>query len=77
MRITWAEVRGRRAPASCILDVMRIVAFPRDDGTLRLQAAELLMEAFPHENGWPTIKDALEEVDDALVPERRCCAAMT
>jgi len=52
---------------------VRITAFPRD---LREQAAELLVEAFPHDNGWPTIEAAREEIDEALVPERRCLAAI-
>ena len=55
---------------------MRLCAFPKDDESLRRQAAELLVEAFPHENGWPTLERALEEVDEALVPARRCRAAI-
>ena len=51
-------------------------AFPRDNEALRSQAAELLVEAFPHENGWPTLALALEEVDEALAPGRCCRAAL-
>lgn len=40
----------------------------------RIQAAELLLEAFPHSNGWPTIELALEEVDESLAG-RVCLAA--
>ena len=50
---------------------MHLRAFPGNDEMLRLQAAELLVEAFPHENGWPKLDLALEEVDEALAPERR------
>src|SRR5690349_17087418 len=55
---------------------MHVRAFPGNDETLRLRAAELLVEAFPHENGWPRLDLALEEVDEALVRERRCRAAI-
>jgi GNAT superfamily N-acetyltransferase len=54
---------------------VQIVAFPNDPKARR-QAAELLVEAFPHENGWPTLELALEEIDEALAPERRCLAAL-
>jgi aminoglycoside 6'-N-acetyltransferase I len=55
---------------------MRIIAFPREEDSLRKQAAELLVEAFPHQNGWPTLADAIEEVDEALDRDRRCRAAV-
>ena len=55
---------------------LNVRAFPRDDDSLRSQAAELLVEAFPHENGWPTLALALEEVDEALAPGRCCRAAI-
>jgi aminoglycoside 6'-N-acetyltransferase I len=42
---------------------MEIATLVTDD---RLHAAELLVEAFPHANGWPTIALALAEVDDSL-----------
>ena len=54
---------------------VKIGAFPKDHHARR-QAAELLVEAFPHDNGWPTLELALEEVDEALAPERRCLAAL-
>ena len=40
----------------------------------RTRAAELLVEAFPHDNGWPTLEQALEEVDESLAT-RTCLAA--
>jgi len=55
---------------------IHVLPFPREDETLRCQAAELLVEAFPHENGWPTLALALEEVDEALAPGRCCLAAL-
>ncbi|MGE5184333.1 MAG: N-acetyltransferase, partial [Acidobacteriota bacterium] len=55
---------------------MQIAAFPAADQGLRRQAAELLVEAFPHDNGWPTFELAREEVGEALAPERRCLAAV-
>jgi aminoglycoside 6'-N-acetyltransferase I len=55
---------------------VRIAAFPEDDERLRVQAAELLVEAFPHDNGWPTRDLALEEVGEALAADRRCRAAI-
>jgi len=55
---------------------MRIVAFPNNDEPICRQAAELLVEAFPHANGWPTLDAAIEEVTEALLPERRCRAAL-
>lgn len=55
---------------------MQIVAFPPADAALRRQAAELLVEAFPHEDGWPTLEAAAEEVSEALAPDRRCRAAL-
>ncbi|HEY3804964.1 MAG TPA: GNAT family N-acetyltransferase [Kofleriaceae bacterium] len=50
---------------------MEISPLRTDD---RLQAAELVAEAFPHPNGWPTIELALEEVDESLA-HRACLAA--
>jgi aminoglycoside 6'-N-acetyltransferase I len=55
---------------------VKIAAFPIDDASVRRQAAELLVEAFPHPNGWPTMTDALEQVDDVLVPAGRCRVAL-
>ncbi len=55
---------------------MRIVALPRDNEVICRQAAELLVAAFPHDNGWPTLPDAIEEVSEALAPDRRCRAAI-
>lgn len=50
---------------------MEISTFGAHD---RMYAAELLVEAFPHINGWPTVALALEEVDDALA-SGACLAA--
>lgn len=50
-----------------------MVIEPLDVGD-RAQAAELLAEAFPHDNGWPTLALALEEVDESLAG-RTCLAA--
>jgi aminoglycoside 6'-N-acetyltransferase I len=55
---------------------MRLAAFPANDELVRRQAAELLVEAFPHDNGWPTLDSAIEEVTEALLPTRRCRAAL-
>lgn len=55
---------------------MRIVAFSRSDELVCHQAAELLVEAFPHHNGWPTLDAAIGEVTEAVVSERRCRAAL-
>ena len=55
---------------------IRLVDLRAADSAARRQAAELLVEAFPHANGWPTIEDATEEVTDLVTPERRCRAAI-
>jgi aminoglycoside 6'-N-acetyltransferase I len=55
---------------------MTIDPFPADDAGMRREAAELLVEAFPHDNGWPTVELALEEVDTALSSEHVCLAAI-
>lgn len=55
---------------------MRVIAFSASDELVCRQAAELLVEAFPHDNGWPTLDAAIEEVTEALLPERRCRAAL-
>ena len=55
---------------------IRLVELTAADVSARRQAAELLVEAFPHANGWPTIEDATDEVTDLLTPERRCRAAI-
>jgi hypothetical protein len=45
---------------------LNVRAFPRDDDSLRSQAAELLVEAFPHANGWPTLALALAPTSHPL-----------
>jgi aminoglycoside 6'-N-acetyltransferase I len=55
---------------------VNITAFPVGDHARRQQAAELLVQAFPHDNGWPTLDAALEEVEEALAADRRCLAAI-
>jgi aminoglycoside 6'-N-acetyltransferase I len=55
---------------------IRLVELTAADSSARRQAAELLVEAFPHANGWPTIEDATDEVTDLVTPERRCRAAI-
>lgn len=55
-----------------------IVDMPPDDAAIHEQAAALLVEGFkehwPH--GWPDMASALEEVDDALEPDKVCRVAL-
>ncbi len=57
---------------------MRIVDFPADDADVIQQAATLLVEAFEEHapNAWPGMDAALEEVHEALEPEKVCRAAL-
>lgn len=57
---------------------MRIVNFPADDVDLVRQAALLLVEAFKDHapNAWPDMDSALEEVHEALEPEKVCRVAL-
>jgi aminoglycoside 6'-N-acetyltransferase I len=54
----------------------QITLFPADDASLRRQAAELLVEAFPYNNGWSTLAGAIEEVDESILPTHRTIAAL-
>lgn len=70
---------SRKTPGpiySLSMPTPRIVDLGTADSSVRYQAAEVLVEAFPHANGWPTIEDATNEVTDLLTPERRCRAAL-
>lgn len=42
---------------------MTIVDLAAQPIAIRRQAAAILAEAFPHDNGWPTIEKGLEEID--------------
>ncbi len=57
---------------------MRIVNFPADDVDIVRQAATLLVEAFEVHapNAWPDMDAALEEVHEALEPEKVCRVAL-
>jgi aminoglycoside 6'-N-acetyltransferase I len=74
--LTPASANAPFAHQTRRLRSMQIVPFPTNDDVLRRSAAELLVEAFPHENGWPTIELADEEVREALASDRRCRAAL-
>jgi aminoglycoside 6'-N-acetyltransferase I len=55
---------------------MRIVPFPAENAALREQAAAQLTAAFPHPTGWPTLADALDEIDGCLADGKLCLAAL-
>ncbi|HOU15886.1 MAG TPA: GNAT family N-acetyltransferase [Anaerolineae bacterium] len=57
---------------------MRIIDLPADDADAIQQAATLLVEAFKVHapNAWPDLDAALEEVREALEPEKVCRAAL-
>jgi aminoglycoside 6'-N-acetyltransferase I len=55
---------------------VRVVPFPRGDAALREQAAAQLTAAFPHPTGWPTLADALGEIDACLADDKLCLAAL-
>jgi aminoglycoside 6'-N-acetyltransferase I len=57
---------------------MRIVDLPADDADVIRQAATLLIEAFKVHapNAWPDMDAALEEVREALEPEKVCRMAL-
>jgi len=57
---------------------MHIVDFPAGDAGVIQQAATLLVEAFKEHapNAWPDMDAALEEVHEALEPEKVCRVAL-
>ncbi len=57
---------------------MHIVDFPAGDAGVICQAATLLVEAFKEHapNAWPDMESALEEVHEALEPEKVCRVAL-
>jgi aminoglycoside 6'-N-acetyltransferase I len=56
---------------------MKVMDFPREDALAREQAARLLVDGFREHwsNAWPDMPAALEEVDEALEPEKIILAA--
>ena len=57
---------------------MKIVSFSSNNDHLIQQAAQLLVDTFREHwpDAWPTLKEALEEVDEMLGSERICRAAV-
>lgn len=57
---------------------MRILDLNPDDTEYIAQAAALLVEGFRKDwpDAWPTLRDALEEVQEMLIPERICRIAL-